>query len=68
MEIPYHKLSSEALWAIVEDFVLLHGTDYGAVEVSHDVKVAQVMEQIKQGKVLIRFDPKTQTCGLFPKE
>ena len=68
MDIPAERLSPEALRALAEEFVTREGTDYGAVEVSLDAKVAQVLDQIRQGLVLIRFDPKTQTCGLFPKQ
>ena len=68
MDIPVDRLSPEVLCALAEEFVTREGTDYGAVEASLDVKVAQVLDQIRQGLALIRFDPKTQTCGLFLKE
>ena len=68
MDIPHDRLTPEALHTLAEEFVTQEGTDYGAVEASREVKVTQVLEQIKQGLVIIRFDPLTQTCGLFPKE
>ncbi|MBF0143070.1 MAG: YheU family protein [Magnetococcales bacterium] len=68
MDIPYNRLSPEALRGIVEEFVNREGTDYGAVEVPLETKVAQVMDQIRKGLVVIRYDPVTGSCGLFPKE
>ncbi len=68
MEIPSSRLSPDVLRVLAEEFVAREGTDYGATEVSLDVKVAQVLDQIRQGLVVIRFDPKIQSCGLFPKD
>jgi uncharacterized protein len=68
MEIPADQLNPDVLNAIAEDFVTREGTDYGDVDVSLEEKVAQVLSQIKQGQAVIRFDPKTETCGIFPIE
>lgn len=68
VEIPYGNLSPDALRGIVEEFVTRDGTDYGAEEKTLEEKTAQVINQIKAGKVVIRFDPKTETCGLFPAD
>ena len=68
MEIPADQLSPNALNTIAEDFVTREGTDYGAQDISLEEKVAQVLSQIKQGLAVIRFDPKTETCGIFPKD
>ena len=67
MDIPYKNLSSSILQELVEEFVTREGTDYGGMEVSLDVKVAQVIEQIHRGVVVIRYDPQMQSCGLFLK-
>jgi uncharacterized protein len=66
MDIPIDQLKPELLRSIAEEFVTREGTDYGDMEVSLDEKVAQVMDQIKRGLAVIRFDTKTQTCGVFP--
>ncbi len=68
MDIPHDQLSPEALNALVEEYVTREGTDYGAEEIALKTKIAQVLAQIKAGSVIIRYDSKTQTCGLFPKE
>lgn len=67
MEIPADRLSPEALRGLVEEFVTREGTDYGDQEVSLETKVAQVLAQLRRGEVVIRYDPKSQTCGLFPR-
>ena len=65
MEIPPDQLSAAALQGIIESYVTLEGTEYGWEDVPLETKVQQVMAQLKQGKVVIRFDPESRTCGLF---
>ena len=57
MRIPYQDLSPEALNAIIEEFVLREGTDYGPREYSLAAKVAQVRAQLERGEAHIDFDP-----------
>lgn len=59
---PYEELSPEALHGVVEEFVTRDGTDYGEVEVPLETKIAQVMGQLKSGKAVIVFDPRTESC------
>lgn len=66
MEIPANRLSAEALRGLAEEFVTREGTDYGEEMFSLDVKIKQVLQQIHDKAVVIRFDPNTQTCSLFP--
>jgi uncharacterized protein len=68
MDIPVDQLKPDLLRSIAEEFVTREGTDYGDAEVSLYDKVTQVLDQIKQGLAVIRFDSKTKTCGIFPKE
>ena len=64
MEIPLDKLSPEILDAIIKDFVLQEGTDYGLADYSLDEKIQQVKAQIKKGKAIVVFDPETETCHI----
>ena len=64
MEIPYDKISPEILDAIIKDFVLQEGTDYGLADYSLDEKIQQVKSQIKKGKATVVFDPETETCHI----
>lgn len=68
MEIPWQRLSPEALQALVEEFVTREGTDYGQQEFSLAEKTAQVLAQIRQGSVVIRHHPDTRSTGLFPAD
>ena len=67
MEIPWRKLSDEALTAVIEEFVTREGTEYGAEDYSLMEKVAQVRAQLKDGKLGLDFDPDTASCQLFVK-
>ncbi len=68
IEIPPQRLSAEALAALIEDFVLREGTDYGERETPFDTKTDQVRRQIDTGKVVIVFDPDSETCNLMTRE
>ena len=67
IEIPLERLSTEILTAIIEEFILRDGTDYGVQEASMDRKIAQVQRQLVRGDVLITFDPVTENCTLLTK-
>ena len=62
IEIPYQRLGEDILQAIIEEFILREGTDYGVREADFADKVAQVHKQLASGEVVITFDPKTENC------
>ena len=64
IEIPYSKLSEEALRGVVEYFVLREGTDYGSRVYSLDEKVEHVLAQLRDGRARILFDPTSETVGI----
>ena len=64
--IPWEQLSPEALAGIIEEFVTRDGTDYGRVEVSLADKTARVRQQLETQKVVIVFDPESETCTILP--
>ena len=68
MEIPWRKLSDEALTAVIEEFVTREGTEYGARDYSLAEKVAQVRAQLRGGKLGLDFDPETGSCQLFVRQ
>ncbi len=65
-DIPWDSLSAEALAGIIEEFVTREGTEYGASEVSLEVKSSQVLKQLKAGKSRITFDDVRHSCSLVP--
>lgn len=68
IEVPREKLSAEILDALIEEFVLREGTDYGAVEVSLLKKKQQVEKQIIKDEIKIVFDFETQSATLMTKQ
>jgi len=68
MIIPLEQLSADTLQAIIEDFILREGTDYGAVDTSKSDKVAQVMQQLKQGSALLVYSELHESVNILPKE
>ncbi len=67
IEIPADRLSAEVLGAVIEEFILREGTDYGSYEASLENKIDQVRGQLKRGEVLITFDPATENCNLLTR-
>lgn len=65
MKIPFDQLSLEALHGVVEEFVTRDGTDYGEVEIPLEIKMNQVLDQLKSGKAVIVFDPESETCNIL---
>lgn len=68
MIIPYKQLSSDALRGLIEDFVTRNGTDYGDIEVSLEIKTAQVMRQLEIGDVVIAYNHDEKYCNIISKE
>lgn len=68
IEIPVDRLSAELLDAVIDEFVLREGTDYGDREVSLAAKITQVRQQIARGQVVIVFDPDSETCNLLTRQ
>ncbi len=65
MLIPYQQLAPATLEALIEAFVLREGTDYGDTELSLADKVALVLQQIKQGQVVICYSEQEETVDLL---
>ncbi|MFW6053154.1 MAG: YheU family protein [Desulfosalsimonas sp.] len=66
--IPYNQLSPEALYGVVEEFVTRDGTDYGEREVSLEVKISQIINQLKSKEAVIVFDQESQTCNIVKND
>ena len=65
LEIPWQQLSAEALQGVLEAFALREGTEYGAVDISLDAKVAQLRRQLECGEAKIYFDSARGDCELL---
>lgn len=64
MDIPYEKLSPDVLQAVIEEFVLREGTDYGPENHTLEDKVEHVMRQLQRGQVKIVFNPDDDSCSI----
>lgn len=64
MRIPHTTLAPETLRNLVEEFVTREGTDYGDTIYTLDDKVKQVLRQLHDGRAVILYDDKTETCHI----
>ncbi|ASP48164.1 YheU family protein [Cognaticolwellia beringensis] len=68
MIIPLEQLTTETLSAIIENFVLREGTEYGSEDVSLNDKIAQVHQQLKQGTALLVYSELHETVNILPAD
>lgn len=68
MIIPLEQLNDDTLYAIIEDFILREGTDYGAVDTTKADKVAQVKLQLKQGSAVLVYSELHESVNILPIE
>ncbi|MDP6097620.1 MAG: YheU family protein [Gammaproteobacteria bacterium] len=68
MEIPFSELSSDAVKAIIEEFITREGTEYGSQEFSLAEKTEQVRRQMEKGEVYIDYDAESKTCQLVSRK
>jgi len=68
MIIPLEQLPADTLSAIIEEFILREGTEYGAEDVSKADKIAQVKQQLKQGTALLVFSELHQSVNILPAD
>ncbi len=68
IEIPPGQLSEEVLQAVIEEFITREGTDYGLQDYSLEQKVLQVKRQLGSGRVVIAYDPVSESCTLLAKD
>jgi hypothetical protein len=68
MIIPTKELADETLTAIIEEFVLREGTEYGAEDISLAQKIAQIKYQLTQGTVVLVYSELHESVNILPKE
>lgn len=68
IEIPLEHLSPEVLQAVIEEYITREGTDYGQQEYSLEQKVGQIRTGLASGRVMIVYDPLTESCTLLHSE
>jgi uncharacterized protein YheU (UPF0270 family) len=68
MIIPLEQINEETLTAIIEDFILREGTDYGAFDTSKADKIAQVKLQLQEGSAVIVYSELHESVNILPRE
>ncbi len=68
MIIPLDTLPKETLSAIIENFVLREGTEYGSEDVALSDKIQQVHQQLRQGSALLVYSELHETVNILPAE
>jgi uncharacterized protein YheU (UPF0270 family) len=64
IEIPYERLAPETLRNLIQEYVTRDGADWGEPGGGLEEKVAQVMRQLRSGKVMVVFELKSQTANI----
>ncbi len=68
MIIPLDSLPKETVIAIIENFVLREGTEYGREDVALADKIQQVYQQLKQGTALLVYSELHETVNILPAD
>lgn len=68
MIIPLSQLPVETVSAIIEEFILREGTEYGAYDVSKADKIEQVWRQLKKGTALLVYSELHESVNILPAD
>lgn len=68
VEVPWQKLSPEALQGMLEEMVTRDGTDYGESEVSLEEKISQLRRALESNKAIIVFTPETESWAVIARD
>lgn len=68
IRVPPQRLATDILQALMEEYVTRDGTDYGAVELTLEQKVARLEGQITRGDIWLLYDGDSEEWDLLPRE
>ncbi|HCS25878.1 MAG TPA: hypothetical protein DIW43_00395 [Spongiibacteraceae bacterium] len=68
LEIPWQKLTPEALDGLIEELVTRDGTDYGDVELTTEEKAANLRKALEEKRAAIAFSPETESWSVIPRD
>lgn len=68
MIVPLHEIRPELLEAIIEQYVLGEGTDYGERVYSLAEKVAQVRSQLEAGEAFVVYSEVHETVHIMSRD
>jgi len=66
--VPFEQISPDTLRNMVSEFVTREWSEMADSGYSHDLKIEQVLQQLKDGSAQVVFDMVTKTCNIVPKD
>lgn len=68
ISIPPMRVEPEALQALLEEYASRDGTDYGYRETPLDLRVRQLMSQLRDGSLQLLYETQSEQFDLLPAE
>ena len=68
MIIDHSLISPEALNGLIENFITQEISGESALDFDLTQEVCRVQDQIKSGKIVVTFDPESESFNLLTKE
>jgi uncharacterized protein YheU (UPF0270 family) len=68
LEIPYEQINPETLLTMLREFVTREWADLGDSGYTLDVKVSQVLHQLKTHTATVVYDVSTETWNIVAKK
>ena len=68
MIIPLEQLKEDTLIAIIEDFILREGTDYGEIDATKEDKIQQIKQQLAQGSAVLVYSELHESVNILPSD
>ncbi len=66
VDVPYKQITPDTLQRMIQEFVTRDGSDWAEVGCTLEDKVEKVLQLLKNKRVKVVFDLKTQTANLVP--
>jgi uncharacterized protein YheU (UPF0270 family) len=64
VEIPYEQIDPQTLRRMIEEFVTRDWSDFGESGSDLEIKIEQVLRQLREKKVKVVFDLRTETANI----
>jgi uncharacterized protein len=64
VDIPYHRLNPDTLRSLIQEFVTRDGSGWSDTDGTLEDKVGQILQQLRDKKVKVVFDLRSQTANI----
>lgn len=64
IDVPYQQINPDTLRRMIQEFVTRDGADWAEVGCTLENKVDQVLQQLRNKKIKVVFDLRSQTANL----